>query len=135
LADLLQPCGRRATYAGGIIQLAAWLATGMLGLHSTDRYWGQFADVAILSVMYSLVFSFMARVIVNRPPHALDRLLGQRYRREEARLAFFPQLLPPAVGAVALYQELAGLTVMDAKRAQYLGLTLLITAAFLRALA
>src|SRR5690606_10623155 len=59
LDDFVPPFARHATYAIVIIQLAAWVATGMLELHSTDRYWGQFADVAILSVMYSLVFSFM----------------------------------------------------------------------------
>lgn len=88
----------------------------------------------VLSATFSVVFSFMARVSVNRPPNVLDRVLGADYRSKEVRLAFFPQLLPVAIGLLILFQESAGLPIIDPKRATFLGLTVLMTVGFIAAL-
>lgn len=125
---------RMATYAVVAVHAGAWVVTGLGGVASSPDHWRRAFIVLVLSGTFSLVFSFMARVMVNRPPNVLDRVLGAGYRRKEVRLAFFPQLLPVAVGLLILCQEVAGLPVIDPERATFLGLTVLLTAGFLAAL-
>jgi hypothetical protein len=120
---------RVTTYTFAIVNAAAWLAVGALGLYSTPIFWTRFAILISLSVVFFLV----TNVNVNRRPNAMDRMFGPAYRRGEVRYVFAMQLLPPVIGAVRLYEEIANAIVFDVNRAMQLGLALFVTFGLLRA--
>ncbi|HUL83587.1 MAG TPA: hypothetical protein VL131_15680 [Gammaproteobacteria bacterium] len=133
--DFIPRRWRLAVYAVVAAHAASWLLVGLFKIEATAPYWATFFNVAVLSATFSGVFTFIARTSVHRPPHALDRVFGPRYRRDEVRMSFFPQLLPPVVGTVALYQETVGATFIDFTRGMYLSLLSLTTLACWHALA
>jgi len=61
-----------------------------------------------------------SQVGVNRRPGTLDRILGPGFRAREMRLGFFAHVIPPAVGAVRLYEEVAATQMMDTLRVLHL---------------
>lgn len=128
LDDFIPRWPRVAAYTLAGIHLAAWLTVGVLGLYSTRAFWGQL----IMLVTVSGVLLFFARVSVNRPPTAMDRIFGPAYRRGEVRYAFAMTICAMAMFALKLYQEVAGKAAFDVDRALHLGLVLLIVFGVLR---
>lgn len=103
--------------------LLAWTAAAVLGLYSTPRFWGRFLLLAVMTA----VCAFFLRLSVRRPPHFMDRTFGSAFRADEVRFAVALQLLPPVIGAVRLYEEVAATSVVDVSRAMHLGVALLVT--------
>jgi hypothetical protein len=120
---------RLGVYAVVSLHLGVWLAIGALGLHSTPGFWGRVVAFFCLSA----IFWGMTYFIVNRRPIVADRLVNERIRRTEVRLAFLMQLLPAIIGAAQLYEELTTAPVGVAMRAIQLVLIGFIAAFFLRA--
>lgn len=115
---------RLATYALVFLNLAAWVTVAVLGWHDDPRFWARLVILFGLSGFFWLATSFA----VGRRPNALDRLFGPDNRRGEVLLTFSTQFLPPVIGAVRLYEELANVIVFDINRAMFLGLALYVAA-------
>lgn len=126
IEQFVTPRLRYATYALVAAVPAAWLAVGALGHAPGAQFWKELANLAVLSAMFSVLFTFMARVSVARPQQMMDRAVGPRFRGIEVRAAFLIQLVPPVVGILVLAQHLAGATPLEVQRAIQLGLMVLI---------
>lgn len=127
IGDFVPVWAQLVTYALVMINLTAWVVTAISGQHDAPLFWTRLVLLFALSVF----FHFAAVAAVARRPNAMDRVFGPPYRRKEVHLAFSMQLLPPIIGAVRLYEELADTIVFDINRAMQLGLVLMIIAAFL----
>jgi hypothetical protein len=119
---------QRVTYGFIGVVLAAWVATAVLQWPVTGEFWGRFVALAALSP----VFEFFVRLAVNRPPHAMDRIFGPTFRVSEVRIGFAMHLLPPPVGLVRLYEQIAGTELVDVNRALHLGVAMIVIAGALR---
>lgn len=115
---------RLVTYLLVTITLAAWAIVAVLGWHDDPAFWARFVIIFGLSVFFWLG----TRFAVGRRPNVMDRLFGPDYRRGEVWLTFSTQLLPPIIGGVRLYEELADVKVFGINRAMFLGLALFISA-------
>lgn len=111
-----------ATYGLAALVLLGWVAVAALNAYSTPTFWGR----AVFLVVMTLTFAFFVRFSVRRPPHVMDRVFGPVFRADEIRFAFGLQLLPPVIGAVRLYEEVASVVLVDVNRAMHLGLALLV---------
>ena len=123
LDDIVPRGVRVVMYAAIGVTLAAWIATAVVNVPGTPRFWGRLAALAVVlgTVVFFISFS------VRRPPHAMDRLFGPAYRADEVRFAFSLLLLIPLGGAVRLYEELNNTTVTDLNRLMHLAVALLVT--------
>jgi hypothetical protein len=119
---------QRLTYAFIALVVLAWIATAVLQWPVTSEFWGRLVALAALS----MAFEFFARLAVNRPPHVMDRMFGSKFRVSEVRIGFAMHLLPPVVGLVRLYEQVAGTELVDLNRAMHLGVAMLVTAWALR---
>jgi hypothetical protein len=117
---------RYSTYAFVAAVPAGWLAVGAFGRAPEPQFWSELGDLAVLSAVFSVLFSFLARVSVARPQQMMDRALGPRFRGIEVRAAFAVQLVPPLVGVLALGQYVVGATPLAIQRGIQLGLMLLL---------
>ncbi len=114
---------RLAVYGFTAAVVTGWLAAAATGSYSTPRFWGRF----VFLIITSLIAAAFVRISVRRPPQVMDRILGPAFRASETRVAFAQQLLFPTIGAVRLYQEVAGTEFVDLNRAMHLGVALLVT--------
>ena len=119
---------QRLTYGFVSVVILAWLATGVLQGPVTGEFWGRFVVLAALSP----AFEFFVRLAVNRPPYVMDRIFGPKFRASEVRIGFAMHLLPPLVGVVRLYEQVAGTELVDLNRAMHLGVAMIVTAWALR---
>lgn len=117
-----------AVYALIGLNLAAWLGVAVLGWNATPKFWSRFVLVLVMTP----VFLLFPRLSVRRPPQALDRIFGPRFRRTEVRYGVAMNLVLPLVGAFRLYEELAETVAFDVSRVMHLGLVLCLTAGTLR---
>jgi len=123
-----------AAYSLNLVTLAAWVAAGIAGTHSSPVFWQRVTILFVLSGFFFVV----AQAMVARRANAMDRVIGPAYRRWEMRWVFSTLFLPPVIGAVRLYEEVTGTLLLDVGRAMqlllagYLAYILLRTAAFVR---
>ena len=115
---------RAVVYGAVGVHLAAWVAVGVLGRYSSDAFWWNVAFQFVIAT----TIAFIARMIAERRPHAMDRIFGPAYRRGEVRFALVAQLLPLVNGGARLYEEIAGVTVPDVDRVARLGLVVFMMA-------
>jgi len=94
----------------------------------TGEFWGRYVALAALSP----VVEFFVRLAVNRPPDATDRIFGPPFRLSEVCIGFAMHLLPPPVGLVCLYEQIAGTELVDVNRALHLGVAMIVIAWVLR---
>jgi hypothetical protein len=62
----------------------------------------------------------------------MDRIFGPTFRVSEVRIGFAMHLLPPPVGLVRLYEQIAGTELVDVNRALHLGVAMIVIAGALR---
>ena len=117
-----------ATYALVFANLAAWITAAVLGAHSSAIFWPRVVILFALSGFFYV--GTMASVI--RRPNVMDRIFGPAYRQGEVRYVFSMQILPPVVGALRLYEEVADTHLLDLSRMMQLFLAVFILYAFLR---
>jgi hypothetical protein len=119
---------QRLTYGFVSVVILAWVVTAVLQRPVTAEFWFRFVILATLSP----IFEFFVRLAVNRPPHVMDRIFGLSFRVSEVRIGFAMHLLPPLVGLVRLYGQVAGTELVDLNRAMHLGVAMIVTAWALR---
>jgi hypothetical protein len=108
--------------------LALWIVAPALGFGGNADYWGTFAFVVTMTVLFAVVGHLTPR----RRPNYADRLFGDSYRRVELRVMYALRLAPLVLGALTLGNALTGL---DFSRPVHLLLVLFVCAlalAFLR---
>ena len=132
IEQYVTPRLRYSTYALVAAVPLAWLAVGALAQAPGAQFWKELANLAFLSAVFSVLFSFVARISVARPQQMMDRALGAGFRGFEVRWAFLLQLVPPAVGVLALAQRLAGATPIAVQRGVQLGLMVVLAWMFLK---
>ena len=128
--DAYVPGGiRLAVHTAVGLHLAIWLAVGALGRHATSAtsFWGMLASQFVIAA----ILVFIVRIIVRRPPNAMDRVFGPGFRRGEVRYAFLAQLVPLLNGAARLREAMTGTASADMDRMAQLGLVLVMVASAL----
>ena len=113
---------RFATYSLIGAVLLAWLVVGVFQLYSTPIFWPRFALLAAMTA----AFAFFVRLGVNRSPNPMDRVFGPGFRAGEVRYGFAMHFLPPVIGVVRLYEEVANVTLVDINRAMHVGVALIV---------
>jgi hypothetical protein len=111
-------------YAVIVVHLAMWVVVGLTGPYATTAFWGAMAFQFVISG----VFLLLVITAVRRRPGAMDRVVGQGFRRTEVRLAFAAQLLPLPNGIARLYEQVAGTSSQSFDRFMHLGFVLLVVA-------
>jgi hypothetical protein len=122
LDDYVPRWVRYGVYALVIANLAAWVAAGIAGTHSSPVFWSRVVIMFVLSA----VFYLATKATVGRRPGVLDRVIGPPYRRREVRYVFAMQVTPPLIGALRLYEEVNATLLFDMSRAAQLLLALFI---------
>jgi hypothetical protein len=113
---------RYTVYAAVALHLGAWLAVGAFGRYATAAFWGTLAFQFVISGIMFLV----AMNTIRRRPTAMDRILGDAYRRTEVRVAFAIQLVPLMNGIARLYEQTGNVSPGDVDRALHLALVALV---------
>lgn len=90
-----------------VVHLGMWLAVPLLGIAVDAAYWGRFAFI----VAVTIVFAFVAAWIPQRRASYLDRLFGEAYRRAELRIAYILRVTPLIAGAMMLGEKVFALEV------------------------
>lgn len=90
-----------------VIQLAVWLAVPASGIAVDPAYWGRFAFIAAMTI----VFAIVAAWIPQRRQSYLDRLFGEAYRRAELTVAYILRVTPLIAGAMMLGEKVFELEV------------------------
>jgi hypothetical protein len=114
---------QHVTFALVAINLMAWTVAGILGMHSSPIFWSRVAIIFGLSGFFFLA----TRAMVARRANVLDRIFGPAHRTWEVRITFSTQLLPPMIGALRLYEEVAATQLLDLSRAAQLALAVFLT--------
>jgi hypothetical protein len=128
LDDFVPRWAQIAVYAVATLSLAAWLVVAASGWNTTSSFQGRLAFILLMTPLFLLC----PRVSVRRRPQAVDRIFGPAYRRTEVRYGMAMSLVLAVVGALQLYEELAGPVAFDISRVMHLGLVLCVTAGILR---
>jgi hypothetical protein len=119
---------RVATEILTVVHIAAWLVAPALGFGGGADYWGRFAFIAAVTVL----FAALSYLLPQRRQGYADRLFGDAYRRVELRVVYLMRVAPLTTGAIALGEAVFDL---DLARAGYLALILILCGlqlAFLR---
>ena len=122
LDDYVPGWVRYGVYALVIANLAAWVAAGIAGTHSSSIFWSRTAILFVLSAFFYVA----TKATVGRRPGVLDRVIGPAHRRREVRYVFAMQITPPLIGALRLYEEVNATLLFDMSRAAQLLLALFI---------
>jgi hypothetical protein len=116
LDDFVPRACQLAAYGVAGSVLVAWLVVGILQLYSSSVFWERFVFLVVLTP----AIAFLVRLGVHRRPGTLDRILGPGFRAREIRYGFLAHVMPPAAGAVRLYEEVTATPVMDVLRVLHL---------------
>lgn len=103
------------------VHIAAWLVVAVVQEELVANYWGKFAFVVVMTVLFAVI----ARFVPRRRPGYPERIFGDAYRRVELRVAYVLRLAPIIAGGTTLGETLIG---GDFDRAAHLALVLLVSA-------
>ena len=90
-----------------VLHLGVWLAVPVLGVAVDAAYWGRFAFIVFVTILFAVVAALMPRRRTSYP----DRIFGEGYRRTELKVAYILRVTPLIAGAMMLGERVLGLEV------------------------
>jgi hypothetical protein len=90
-----------------VLHLGLWLAVPLLGVAVDAAYWGRFAFIAAMSVLFAVI---AARTPQRREGYP-DRLFGPAYRRAELKVGYILRVTPLIAGGMMLGEKVFDLEV------------------------
>jgi hypothetical protein len=90
-----------------VLHLGVWLAVPVLGVAVDAAYWGRFAFIVFVTVLFAVVAALMPRRRTSYP----DRIFGEGYRRTELKVAYILRVVPLIAGAMMIGESVLGLEV------------------------
>lgn len=90
-----------------VLHIGVWLAVPALGIAVDAAYWGRFAFIVFVTILFAALVMLTPR----RRPGYPERVFGDGYRRAELKVAYILRLTPLIAGAMMLGEKVFDLEV------------------------
>ena len=107
VSDYVPRLWRLGVEALTVLHLGLWLVVPALGFSVDAAFWGRYAFIVAVTVVFAVVAALTPRRRQGYP----DRLFGEAYRRAELKVAYVLPLTPLVAGAMMLGETVYGLEV------------------------